>query len=169
MTEATELADLLTTASRTGAVCELDVDGVGAVTLNADQVVQAGSAFKIAVALEVYCQASTGDLDLNEHLRFNAERVPVTDGTIGQAIDLMLRLSDNAASNALLHRVTRERIMTRLASLDLTHTTVSHDVLAEVAGITTRLDTLAHTVGYLAGTRSPRSSTTDATRTSLTA
>ena len=108
MTEATELADLLTTASRTGAVCVLDLDGVGAVTLNADQVVQAGSAFKIAVALEVYCQANTGQLDLNEHLRFTAERAPVTDGTIEQAIDLMLRLSDNAASNALLHRVTRE-------------------------------------------------------------
>lgn len=147
MTEATELADLLTTASRTGAVCVLDLDRDGAVTLNADHVVQAGSAFKIAVALEVYCQASAGDLDLNEHLRFTAERVPVSDGTIEQAIDLMLRLSDNAASNALLHRVTRERIMARLASLGLTHTTVSHDVLAEVADITARLDKLAHTVG----------------------
>jgi beta-lactamase class A len=146
MTEATELADLLTTASRTGAVCVLDVHGVGEVTLNADQVVQAGSAFKIAVALEVYCQASTGDLDLNEHLRFNAERVPVSDGTIEQAIDLMLRLSDNAASNALLHR-TRERIMARLALLGLAHTTVSRDVLAEVAGITARLDTLTQTIG----------------------
>ena len=119
MTEATELADLLTTASRTGAVCVLDLDRDGAVTLNADHVVQAGSAFKIAVALEVYCQASAGQLDLNEHLRFTAERAPLIDGTIEQAIDLMLRLSDNAASNALLHRVTRERIMTRLASLGL--------------------------------------------------
>jgi beta-lactamase class A len=60
MTEATQLAYMLTTASRTGAVCVLDVDGVGEVTLNADQVVQAGSAFKIAVALEVYCQAGAG-------------------------------------------------------------------------------------------------------------
>ena len=115
MTEATELADLLTTASRTGAVCVLDLDGVGAVTVNADQAVQAGSAFKIAIALEVYCQASAGQLDLNEHLRFNAERAAVSNGSIEQAIDLMLRLSDNAASNALLHRVTRKRIMARLA------------------------------------------------------
>ena len=147
MTEARELADLLATASRTGAVCVLDLDGVGAITLNADQVVQAGSAFKIAVALEVYWQASAGQLDLDEHLRFDAERVPLSDGTIEQAIDLMLRLSDNAASNALLHRVTRERITARLASLGLVHTTVSRDVLAEVAGITARLDALAHTVG----------------------
>jgi beta-lactamase class A len=147
MTEATGLADLLTTASRTGAVCVLDLDGVGAVTLNADQVVQAGSAFKIAIALEVYCQASAGQLDLNEHLRFTAERAPVHDGSIEQAIDLMLRLSDNAASNALLHRVTRGRIMARLASLGMTRTTVSRDVLAEVADITARLDKLAQTVG----------------------
>jgi beta-lactamase class A len=147
MTDAIELANLLTTASRTGAVCVLDLDGVDAVTLNPDQVVQAGSAFKIAVALEVYCQANTGPLDLTEHLRFTAERAPLINGTIEQAIDLMLRLSDNAASNALLHRVTRERIMARLASLGLTHTTVSRDVVAEVADITARLDTLAQTVG----------------------
>jgi beta-lactamase class A len=169
MTDAIELADLLTTASRTGAVCVLDLDGVGEVTLNPDQVVQAGSAFKIAVALEVYCQANTGQLDLDEHLRFTAERAAVTDGTIGQAIDLMLRLSDNAASNAVLHRVTRSRIMARLASLGLTHTTVSHDVLAEVAGITRDLTSSPRRSGYLAGTRSLRSSTTGATRTSPTA
>ena len=147
MTEPTELADLLTTASRTGAVCVLDLDRDGAVTLNPDQVVQAGSAFKIAVALEVYCQANTGQLDLDEHLRFTAERAAVTGGTIEQAVDLMLRLSDNAASNALLHRVTRSRIMARLASLGLAHTTVSRDVVAEVAAITARLDRLAQTVG----------------------
>jgi hypothetical protein len=57
MTEATELADLLMTVSRTGAVCVLDLDRDGAVTLNADQVVQARSAFKIAVALEVSASA----------------------------------------------------------------------------------------------------------------
>jgi beta-lactamase class A len=147
MTDATQLADLFTTASRTGAVCVLDLDRDDAVTLNPDQVVQAGSGFKIAVALEVYCQANTGQLDLTEHLRFTAERAPLINGTIGQTIDLMLRLSDNAASNALLHRVTRGRIMARLASLGLTHTTVSRDVVAEVAGITARLDTLAQTVG----------------------
>jgi beta-lactamase class A len=55
MTDATQLADLFTTASRTGAVCVLDLDRDDAVTLNPDQVVQAGSGFKIAVALEVYC------------------------------------------------------------------------------------------------------------------
>lgn len=148
MTDARELADLLTTASRTGAVCVLDLNGSGEVTFNADHVVQAASAFKIAVALEVYCQASAGQLDLDEHLRFNAERAPVSDGTIEQAIDLMLRLSDKVAANVLLHRVTRERIMARLASLDLAHTTVSPDVPAEVAGITARLDKLAQTVGF---------------------
>jgi beta-lactamase class A len=109
--------------------------------------VQAGSAFKIAIALEVYCQASAGQLDLNEHLRFNAERAAVSNGSIEQAIDLMLRLSDNAASNALLHRVTRKRITARLASVGMTRTTVSSDVLAEVADITARLDKLAQTIG----------------------
>ena len=102
MTDATQLADLLMTASRTGAVCVLDLDGVGAVTLNPDQVVQAGSAFKIAVALEVYCQTNTGQLDLDEHLRFTAERAAITDGTIEQAIDLMLRLSPDAPRSLVI-------------------------------------------------------------------
>jgi beta-lactamase class A len=148
MADAVKLADLLTSASRTGAVCLLDIDSPAAVTLDADRVVQAGSTFKIAVALEVYCQANAGELDLHEQLRFAVERALVRDSTIEQVVDLMLRLSDNAATNVLLHRVTRERIMARLTSLDLAHTTVSHDVLDEVTAITARLDKLAQAVGF---------------------
>jgi Beta-lactamase enzyme family len=94
------------------------------------------------------CQISTGELDPGEHLPFTAERAPLRDGTIEQAVDLMLRLSDNVATNVLLHRVTRERIMTRLSSLGLTHTTISHDVFDEVADITARLDKLARAAGF---------------------
>lgn len=148
MADAGKFADLLAAAARTGFVCVLELDGPNAVTLNADRVVQTGSAFKIAIALEVYCLASVGELDLDQPLRFDAERAPVRDGTIEQAVELMLRLSDNVATNVLLHRVTRERIMTRLMSLGLVHTTVSHDVLAEVAAITARLDKLARAVGF---------------------
>lgn len=112
------------------------------------------------------CQISTGELDPGEHLPFTAERAPLLrDGTIEQAVDLMLRLSDNVATNVLLHRVTRERIMTRLSSLGLTHTTISHDVLDEVADITARLDKLARAAGFTTGwkptTSSARVSTTN--------
>jgi beta-lactamase class A len=142
------LAGILESVRRSGAACVLDVDGPGQVALNSDDVVQTGSAFKIAVALEVYCQASAGELDLDDRLRFDAERAPVRDGTIEQAVDLMLRLSDNVATNVLLHRVTRDRIMARLTSLGLVHTTVSDDVLGEVADITARLDKLAQAAGF---------------------
>jgi beta-lactamase class A len=126
MTEIVELEDLLATASRTGGICVLELDGRGEATANPDRVMQTASAFKIAVALEVYCQVSGGELDPDEQLRFDAERAPLRDGTLDRAVDLMLRLSDNIATNVLLHRVTRKRIMARLRSLGLTHTTVSH-------------------------------------------
>jgi hypothetical protein len=148
MPEAIEPADLLAAASRIGGVCVLDLDGHGEVTLDPDHVMQTASAFKTAVALEVYCQVSAGELDPDERRRFEAERAPLRDGTVEQAVDLMLRLSDNVVANVLLHRVTRDRIMTRLSSLGLTHMTVSHDVPAEVAAITARLDKLARAAGF---------------------
>jgi len=148
MPESIELADLPAAASRTAAVCVLELDGRGEVTVDPDRVMQTASAFKIAVALEVYCQASTGELDPDEQLQFDAERAPLRNGTIEQAVDLMLRLSDNIATNVLLHRVTRERIMGRLISLGLTHMTVSHDVPAEVAASIVRLDELARRAGF---------------------
>src|SRR6266700_8061488 len=45
---------LLAGIDRSGAVCVLDLDRSGVVELHADHVVQTGSAFKIAVCLEVY-------------------------------------------------------------------------------------------------------------------
>ena len=98
MTEAEQLTELLVTASLAGAVCVLELDGPGEVSLNGDHVVQSRSAFKIAVALEVYCHASAGELHLDERLHFTAERAPLRDGTIEQTVDLMLRLSDNVAA-----------------------------------------------------------------------
>jgi beta-lactamase class A len=78
-----------------------------------------GLTWTVAVALEVHCQANAGELDLHERLRFAAERAPLCDSTTELPVDLMLRLSDNAATNVLLHRVTRERVMARLTSLGL--------------------------------------------------
>jgi len=148
MPEVIEPTDLLTAASRSGGVCVLDLDHHGEVTLHPDHVMQTASAFKIAVALEVHCQISAGELALDEQLRFEAERAPLRDGTVEQAVDLMLRLSDNVATNVLLHRVSRDRIMARLSSLGLTHTTVSHDVPTEVNAIIVRLDALARQAGF---------------------
>ncbi len=135
-------------SSRTVAVCVVDLEGRGEVDVNADRVMQAASAFKIAVALEVFCQASSSELDVDEQLDFRAERAPLRDGAIAQAVELMMRLSDNAAATALINRVTRHRIVVRLHSLGLRRTTVGDGPVAEVAGITGRLNDLARTAGF---------------------
>lgn len=80
--DSSALESLLVGIGRSGAVCVLDLDRPGVVELHADHVVQTGSAFKIAVCLEVYGQANNGELDLAEQLRFDAERAPVSDPTV---------------------------------------------------------------------------------------
>lgn len=136
-------------AGRDGAVCVLDVDGTATVEFNADEVVETASAFKIAVALEVFCQAADGDLGLGEWLRVDAEKAPLDRGTVTQAVHLMMSVSDNAATNALLHRVGgRRAIMDRLTALGLRHTTVPHDVLQEIREIVAVLDQAARGAGF---------------------
>jgi beta-lactamase class A len=61
----------------------------------------------------------------------------------------MMRLSDNAATAALMRRVTQDRIMSRLTALGLRHTTVGDvDVVADVARITAALDQVAQAAGF---------------------
>jgi len=47
----------------------------------ADVVMNTGSAFKVAVALEVFCQACAGSLDVDQVLTFILERFPGTAST----------------------------------------------------------------------------------------
>jgi beta-lactamase class A len=145
------LGGRLAEIGRVGAVCVLDVDGEGEMTMDADRVVQTGSAFKIAVCLEVYCQAASGDLDIAKRLRFHAERAPVIDPTVEEAVGLMMQLSDNAATSGLIQHVGHDRILARLAALGLRHTTIGPaDVIADIERITAILDRLAQQVGFAA-------------------
>jgi beta-lactamase class A len=145
------LGERLAEIGRVGAACVLDVDGDSEITMDADRVVQTGSAFKIAVCLEVYCQAASGDFDPAERLRFHAGRAPVSDPTVDEAVGLMMQLSDNAATSALIQHTEHDRIMARLAALGLPHTTIGpEDVIADIERITATLDRLAQQVGFAA-------------------
>jgi Beta-lactamase enzyme family len=86
-----------------------------------------------------------------ERLRFHAERAPVSDPTVDEAVGLMMQLSDNAATSALIQHVEHDRIMARLAALGLPHTTIGpEDVIADIERITATLDRLAQQVGFAA-------------------
>lgn len=134
---------------RTGAMTVFELDGDGAVAYDADRVVQTGSAFKIAVCLELCCQVDAGAHRLMDRLAFEAERATVTDPTIADAVRLMMTLSDNAATGAIMKLVGRDRILARLAGLGLTHTTVgAADVIADVQRISAGLDQRARSAGF---------------------
>lgn len=139
------LADI----GRTGAMFVCELDGGGVVAHDADRVVQTGSAFKIAVCLELCCQIDAGAHALMERVAFEAERATVTDPTVADALHLMMTLSDNAATAAIMELVGRDRIMARLADLGLTHTTVgAADVVADVQRISAGLDEYARGAGF---------------------
>ena len=125
------------------------VDGAGEISMDADRAVPTGSAFKIAVCLEVFCQAARGNVDLAERLRFEAERAPVSDPTVDTAVGLMMQLSDNVATRALIQHIGHDRIQARIAALGLRHTTIGPaDVLADIERIKAILDRLGREVGF---------------------
>ncbi len=140
-----KLADI----GRTGAMIVFGLDGDDATSHDADRVVQTGSAFKIAVCLELCCRLDAGAHRLTDGLAFEAERATVIDPTIADALRLMMTLSDNAATGAIMELVGRDRIMARLADLGLTHTTVgTANVVADVQRISAGLDQRARGAGF---------------------
>ncbi|MGW2700519.1 serine hydrolase [Streptomyces sp. NPDC001340] len=113
-----------------GSVAVLDVDGPGRVVLGDDELVVAASTFKIAVALELFCQGAEGELDLAERVRLSPSRA--TPGGQGFCIfedeaevslrdvaRMMVTISDNTATDVVIRRVSVPRIHARLAALGL--------------------------------------------------
>jgi beta-lactamase class A len=124
----------------------VDVDGDEEIALGADTVVVSASVFKVAVALEFFRQAAAGRLESTERVRLTAaER---TLGPTGLSVfaddaevslrDLaasMLVVSDNAATDVLIHRVGLERINALTRSLGLAQTLITSDLRSMMDGI----------------------------------
>lgn len=110
-----------------------EIDGPGRLGVRASEQAYAASTFKIAVGLELLCQATAGELDLAEPVTLSPdERTPGGQGlclfahaaevSLRDLAVLMLTISDNTATDAVIRRVGPERIGGRLAALGLTHT-----------------------------------------------
>jgi beta-lactamase class A len=131
-----DLDALFTTAGYRGMVSVVDIDGPGRVALRENEQAYAASAFKTTVALELYCQCADGELD-------PAQRVTITpaEQTFGgqglclftddaeislrDLARLMLTISDNTATDAVIRHVGAQRITARLNRLGLTRTHVT--------------------------------------------
>lgn len=142
------LAKSFAEIGRECALYAVDLDGGTEIELHADALVNTGSAFKVAIALEVFCQAVAGALDLDEELIFTPEKFDTAGATAGRAVEMMMRVSDNGATGALLRRVGQPQVLARLSGLGLTRTFIGAQVLDELDGIFARLDGLAQRAGF---------------------
>ena len=124
------LAQVFAEAGCQGSVAVLDIDGPGQVVLGGDELAVTASTFKIAVALELFCQGAEGELDLAERVRLAPSQA--TPGGQGLCIfedeaevslrdlaRMMVTISDNTATDVLIRRVSVPRIHARLAALGL--------------------------------------------------
>jgi len=110
-----------------------EIDGAGEVGEREDELVVAASTFKVAVALAFFDLAAAGRIDKRE--RVTLPPGARTDGpsgisalqdevslTLRDAAALMLTISDNAATDAVLARVGVARVHDRLRELGLVDT-----------------------------------------------
>jgi beta-lactamase class A len=109
-----------------------------------DHLFVAASVFKVAVALEFYRQVAAGELDPAEPVRTAASERTAgptglsmsRDDAVTSLRDLatsMMVVSDNAATDVLLERVTIERVKATLASLGIRETYIAYDMAGLLA------------------------------------
>ena len=129
-----------------------DIDGGGEVGEGEDELVVAASTFKVAVALALFDLAAVGSLDPAERLTLPPGAR--TDGPTGisvlqdevtlslrDAAALMLSISDNAATDAVLARVGVAAVHERLRELGLVDTYLE-------GGCMQLMDTVANDLGF---------------------
>lgn len=134
--------DITAALARAGTEAALHVRPVDApgpeVALNADAVSVAASTYKIAVLLELVCQATDGTLSLTTRVRVPADRRSIGPTGISAMLDdvelslrdlalLMMQVSDNTATDVVQEVVGTGNIADRLAALGLTGTSFPHD------------------------------------------
>lgn len=150
MTE--DIGTLFEQAGCTGTLCVRSLDDGAEVVLRADEPVVPSSVVKVQVALEAESRFADGRLDPREHVRLgDAER---TFGPVGTSlfddeavislrdlVVLMLTISDNPATDALLRRVGVDAVNATAARLGLGRTVVEWD-------LKTMLDSVGQDVGH---------------------
>lgn len=131
----------------------LEIDGPGGVSIRGDEPANAASCFKIAVVLELFCQAAAGSIDLRERLRLSPRRRTAggqgfclfedeVEASLRDIARMMLTISDNTATDALIRRISSDRIQSRLDALGLSRTAFTGTVaehferIAQAAGFT---------------------------------
>jgi len=127
-----------------------DIQSGAEVALRSDEPAVAASVFKAIVALEFYMQANTGRIDPREIVEIDPLRS--TPGPAGLSnfrdparlslrdlADLMMTISDNAATDLLIARLGLEKINRRARACGCTGTTIVSDLATMLDGVATDL------------------------------
>jgi beta-lactamase class A len=144
--DAGDIGGLFASAGCRGSLCALDVDGPGEVAIDGDAAVVAASVFKVLVAVEYFRQAADGGLDPGERVRLDpADRTPGPTGfstfaddveaSLRDLVQMMLVVSDNAATDAVLDRIGLTAVNASAVALGLTRTVVEADLRTLVDSI----------------------------------
>jgi len=134
-----------------GALCVQSLDGDGELGLRADEPVVPASVVKVQIALEAETWFADGRLDPREHVMLSAaDRTPGPAGislfdddavvSWRDMVVLMLTISDNHATDALLRRVGVDAVNATAARLGLTGTVIESD-------LQTMLDSIGQDIG----------------------
>ncbi len=133
------IADLFARAGCTGQLCVQTLDGAAEVALGADQPAVAASVIKVCIALEAETQFADGRLDPRERIMLPAAaRTPGPSGfslyrddvvvSLRDLVVAMLTISDNPATDALLHRIGTDAVNATSARLGLAGTVITADL-----------------------------------------
>jgi beta-lactamase class A len=107
---------------------------------HADEAVPTASTIKLPIMAELFFEASEGRLDWNQKLTLrDADKVSGTgvirelaDGdelTIRDLMHLMIVVSDNTATNLILHKIGGNAVNSRMEKLGLQKTAVMHNIM----------------------------------------
>jgi len=123
----------------------------------ADDLFPAASVIKIPIMIEVYRQVAAGTLSLDELLPVLKEEI--TDGSgllqylhvglplnVADALELMIAISDNTATNLLVRRVGAEAVNTTMRNLGLSQTRSAGAI--HIANTPAGLAHMSHTTPY---------------------
>lgn len=127
----------------------VDVGCGAALGLDADRPWVLGSVFKVPIMLTFACEAAVGRLDPELRVHLDDRRSPGPTGisalrdpvelSLRDLAFLMMSLSDNAATDAVLERVGIDRVNELLVELGLVRTRVREDCGAVYRGILSEL------------------------------
>jgi beta-lactamase class A len=130
------IEEIFARAGCSGQLCVQPLDGLREVAIDADRPAVTASVFKIPVALAAETRFASGELDPRERVTLRAaDRCPGPIGfslfqddveaSLRDLVVAMLTISDNDATDALLHRVGIGTVNDTCARLGLTGTVVT--------------------------------------------